>query len=34
MVKAMTGHVREKHPNVAQAMKKMHEEDPKNGVVK
>jgi predicted small metal-binding protein len=28
MVKAMTRHVMEKHPDVAGKMKKMHEEDP------
>jgi len=29
MVKAMTKHVMEKHPNTANAMEKMHNEDPK-----
>ena len=29
MVKAMTTHVLEKHPDVAKAMEKMHKEDPK-----
>lgn len=29
MVKKMTAHVMEKHPNVAQAMKEMHEADPR-----
>lgn len=29
MVKAMTAHVMDKHPNVAEDMKKMHEKDPK-----
>lgn len=29
MVKAMTKHVLEKHPDVAQQMEKMHNEDPK-----
>jgi predicted small metal-binding protein len=28
MVKKMTGHVMAKHPDVAEKMKKMHEEDP------
>ncbi len=28
MVKSMTAHVMEKHPDTARAMKKMHEEDP------
>ncbi|MEO7914536.1 MAG: DUF1059 domain-containing protein [Novosphingobium sp.] len=28
MVKKMTAHVMEKHPDVAQSMKKMHEDDP------
>ncbi|OJU52357.1 MAG: hypothetical protein BGO03_11915 [Mesorhizobium sp. 61-13] len=30
MVKQMTDHVMEKHPDVAAVMKKMHDEDPKN----
>lgn len=29
MVKAMTRHVMEKHPNVAKQMEKMHNQDPK-----
>jgi len=29
MVKTMTKHVMEKHPDVAKAMEKMHNEDPK-----
>ena len=29
MVKAMTAHVMSRHPDVAQAMKAMHERDPK-----
>jgi hypothetical protein len=29
MVKVMTKHVMEKHPDVAKAMEKMHNEDPK-----
>ena len=29
MVKAMTKHVMEKHPDVAKEMEKMHKEDPK-----
>ena len=29
MVKLMTHHVMEKHPDVAKAMQKMHEQDPK-----
>ncbi len=29
MVKEMTAHVMERHPDVAADMKKMHEEDPK-----
>jgi len=29
MVKKMTAHVMDKHPDVAEKMKKMHEEDPK-----
>jgi len=29
MVKAMTRHVMEKHPDVARQMEKMHNEDPK-----
>ncbi|MGO4568390.1 DUF1059 domain-containing protein [Rhizobium sp. 2YAF20] len=29
MVKKMTAHVMQKHPDVAEKMKKMHEEDPK-----
>jgi predicted small metal-binding protein len=29
MVKAMTKHVMEKHPDTAKAMEKMHNEDPK-----
>jgi predicted small metal-binding protein len=29
MVKVMTKHVREKHPDVARQMEKMHNEDPK-----
>ncbi len=29
MVKVMTTHVLEKHPDVAKAMEKMHNEDPK-----
>lgn len=29
MVKSMTAHVMEKHPDTAKAMKKMHEEDPR-----
>ena len=29
MVQTMTAHVLEKHPDVAESMKKMHEEDPK-----
>ena len=29
MVKTMTAHVMEKHPAVAQAMKEMHETDPR-----
>jgi hypothetical protein len=29
MVKKMTGHVMEKHPDVAEKMKNMHEEDPR-----
>ena len=29
MVKTMTAHVMEKHPDVAQAMKEMHETDPR-----
>lgn len=29
MVKAMTEHVMENHPDTAKAMQKMHEEDPK-----
>ncbi|CAN7723003.1 hypothetical protein [Rhizobium sp. LjRoot258] len=28
MVKKMTSHVMDKHPDVAEKMKKMHEEDP------
>lgn len=28
MVKKMTAHVMEKHPDVAEKMKQMHEEDP------
>lgn len=32
MVKAMTKHVIEKHPDVAKAMEKMHKEDPKKWV--
>lgn len=28
MVKEMTAHVMEKHPDVADSMKKMHKEDP------
>lgn len=28
MVKKMTSHVMEKHPDVAEAMKEMHENDP------
>ena len=28
MVKKMTGHVMEKHPDTAEKMKQMHEEDP------
>jgi predicted small metal-binding protein len=29
MVKTMTKHVMDKHPDVAQEMQKMHEQDPK-----
>jgi hypothetical protein len=29
MVKKMTGHVMEKHPDVARKMEQMHKEDPK-----
>jgi predicted small metal-binding protein len=29
MVKAMTQHVMEKHPDVAQRMKEMHDKDPR-----
>jgi predicted small metal-binding protein len=29
MVKVMTKHVMDKHPDVAEQMKKMHEKDPK-----
>ena len=29
MVRAMTAHVMEKHPDTAKAMEKMHAEDPK-----
>jgi len=29
MVKVMTAHVLEKHPDVAKAMEKMHDDDPK-----
>ena len=29
IVKKMTAHVMEKHPDIAEDMKKMHEEDPK-----
>ena len=31
MVKTMTKHVMEKHPDTAKAMEKMHNEDPKSG---
>lgn len=34
MVQKMTAHVIEKHPDVAESMKKMHEQDPKNGAVR
>ena len=30
MVKKMTSHVMDKHPDVANDMKKMHEQDPNN----
>lgn len=29
MVQKMTAHVMEKHPDVAESMKRMHQEDPK-----
>ena len=32
MVKAITKHVMEKHPDVAKAMEKMHKEDPEKWV--
>lgn len=34
MVKTTTGHVMEKHPDVARQMKKMHEDAPRNGAGK